>query len=200
MKSSLKIALGAGNEPVIHLNIIPSDDIRDQLCCQFMHKLGGESNLCHVVINGAKEIGSPVTHLVEISPIAPKELHPALVKVSSETLTAAGDLVSVVEKGRESQNLANVINIGIIQGALRGITMTTKEEITVIHIDSTAPIERLDATTYTSLIRLCWNTDERLFASPTFSTSSIRLNTIHKFLFDFLATKNKWEPIPFTAF
>lgn len=69
MKSTLKIALGTGNEPVIHLNIVPTDDIRDQLCCQFMHKLGGSSTLCSVSIQGDVQLGSPITHLLEISPL-----------------------------------------------------------------------------------------------------------------------------------
>lgn len=69
MKSTLKIALGQSNEPVIHFNIVPSDDLRDQLCCQFLHKLGGESTLCSVDIRGNVELGSPITHWMEISPL-----------------------------------------------------------------------------------------------------------------------------------
>ena len=71
MKSSLKIALGLGNEPIISFNVVPSDDIRDQLCCQFLHKLGGTSNTCHVSVRGNSDVGLPITHILEISPIAP---------------------------------------------------------------------------------------------------------------------------------
>lgn len=72
MKSTIKIALGAGNEPVLNFNIIPSDDLRDQLCCQWMHKLGGESTLASISITGNHDVsGNQVTHLLEISPITP---------------------------------------------------------------------------------------------------------------------------------
>ncbi len=71
MKSTIKIALGLANEPVIRFEVRPSDDIRDQLCCQFLHALGGDSNLCSVSIRGTDTIGEPLTHTLEISPISP---------------------------------------------------------------------------------------------------------------------------------
>lgn len=48
MKSTLKIALGSMNEPVINMVVVPTDDIRDQLCQQFKERLGYESNLAFV--------------------------------------------------------------------------------------------------------------------------------------------------------
>lgn len=71
MKSSLKIGLGLGNEPVIDFNIFPSDDIRDQLCCQFLERLGHTSTTCSVSILPGGEIGKPTTHRLIIAPVSP---------------------------------------------------------------------------------------------------------------------------------
>ncbi len=78
MNSTIKIALGENNEPVIHFNIVPSDDIRDQLCCQFMHRLEGVSTTCKVSIEGNDNHYSngqlSITHLLKISPVSPQDL------------------------------------------------------------------------------------------------------------------------------
>ena len=70
MKSTIKIALGAGNEPAIHFNVRSSDDVRDQLCCQWLHGLQFESNLAHVNISQVGIEGYPhIEHLLEITPL-----------------------------------------------------------------------------------------------------------------------------------
>lgn len=72
MKSTIKIALGQGNEPVIDFHVRPSDDLRDQVANQFLHGLGGDSNLCHVVIvSNRSGIDGPIEHRLEISPLPP---------------------------------------------------------------------------------------------------------------------------------
>lgn len=48
MKSTIKIALGQNNEPVITLIAAPTDDIRDQLCVQWCEKLQHNSQLAKV--------------------------------------------------------------------------------------------------------------------------------------------------------
>lgn len=71
MNSSIKIALGEGNEPVIHFNVVPSDDLRDQLCCQFLHRLEGDSNTCTVVIRGYDNVPAMnIAHMLEIRPVS----------------------------------------------------------------------------------------------------------------------------------
>lgn len=72
MKSTIKIALGAGNEPAIHFNVRSSDDVRDQLCCQWLHGLQFGSNLAHVNISPGKDDLSPtIEHILEITPLPP---------------------------------------------------------------------------------------------------------------------------------
>lgn len=48
MKSTIKIALGEQNEPVIKMMAVTTEDIRDQLCGQWVQILGGESNLAFI--------------------------------------------------------------------------------------------------------------------------------------------------------
>lgn len=74
MKSTLKIALGCLNEPVINLSAIATDDIRDQLCRQFIERLGHESNLAFVEFGYQSiTLPDPVCN-VSIQPIHPDEL------------------------------------------------------------------------------------------------------------------------------
>lgn len=73
MKSTLKIALGQNNEPVINMMAVMTDDIRDQLCRQWIERLGGESNLayCRFGEQVKNNYGDYSCHL-EISPLGPK--------------------------------------------------------------------------------------------------------------------------------
>jgi len=68
MKSSLKVALGTGNDPVIKFNVVPSDDVRDQLCEQFFNAMGGGSGFCSVNFD-ANRAGSQLSYGLEISPV-----------------------------------------------------------------------------------------------------------------------------------
>lgn len=73
MKSTIKIALGQNNEPVINMVAIQTDDIRDQLCRQWIERLGGESNLAYAQF-GVQDKDTEdnwVCHMV-ISPLGPK--------------------------------------------------------------------------------------------------------------------------------
>lgn len=70
MKSTIKIALGEQNNPVIRFNIINTDDLRDQLCRQFMTDLKGTSNLCFFGIEEFSILpDKDHLHQVVISPI-----------------------------------------------------------------------------------------------------------------------------------
>jgi len=68
MKSSIKIALGENNDPIIRFHIVPSDDIRDQLCQQFLRKFGGTSTICNVDINGVDTEGA-LQYWLDIAPV-----------------------------------------------------------------------------------------------------------------------------------
>ncbi len=73
MKSTIKIALGQSNEPVINMVAVMTDDIRDQLCRQWIERLGGESNLayCRFGEQSKDTAGDYCVHM-EISPLGPK--------------------------------------------------------------------------------------------------------------------------------
>lgn len=75
MKSTIKIALGQANEPIINFNIVPSDDLRDQLCQQFKERLGYSSNLAFVEFSRFPLTGSPTEGTVNLTihPIHPDE-------------------------------------------------------------------------------------------------------------------------------
>lgn len=83
MKSTIKIALGEQNQPVINFNVCPTDDLRDQLCCQFIHGLQQTSNLCYVSIDGGNmDENGKIYHSLQIHPIPadPKEFMQKLCK------------------------------------------------------------------------------------------------------------------------
>lgn len=68
MKSTLKIALtGFTNDPVIRVEKVSSDDMRDIIVSQFFERLCGDSALCHVHCTGTGNN----SNLWEISPLPP---------------------------------------------------------------------------------------------------------------------------------
>lgn len=69
MKSTIRVELGTLNKPIIRLQVRPSDDVRDQLACQFLHGLEQTSNLCYVNIRCWDDTELRSNHTLDIYPI-----------------------------------------------------------------------------------------------------------------------------------
>ncbi len=89
MKSKLKIDLDEYNNPIIELQIIESDDLRDKVAKRFLEKLEGDSIYALIKVEqrpllfGSFIDGSdtlPQRKVLTISPVTPKEYN----MVSSE--------------------------------------------------------------------------------------------------------------------
>ena len=71
MKSSIKVELGPGNQPVIRMRVCPSDDVRDILFQQFKEAFGHTSTTCSVHFDSGFASSDGLTCIMEISPIPP---------------------------------------------------------------------------------------------------------------------------------
>lgn len=71
MKSSIKIALGENNNPVIQMRIHSTDDIRDILFKQFQESFRYSSNLCYAFIDScyASSDSEGLRATITISPL-----------------------------------------------------------------------------------------------------------------------------------
>lgn len=84
MKSTIKIALGDGNAPIIEFKIANTDDIRDTLCRQFIESLNQHSNLCSIQYQQSYLSKSPAevaTDTWHIRPLGIEELIEARLKI-----------------------------------------------------------------------------------------------------------------------
>lgn len=70
MKSKLRFELDEDNKPVIQLEVINSDDLRDKVAKKFLERLGSNSNYCLIEFNTAIDTNMIAT----ITPIDNKDL------------------------------------------------------------------------------------------------------------------------------
>ncbi len=130
MKSTIKIAFtGERNEPVIRVNRIPSDDLRDIMVSQFFEVLSGDSCFAKVQCIGVSGEGGQHWEISPLSPNSHYICHQRVEEIYSSIVGIRKD-ISMITSG-ESIGFSLVDSKGV---RLRDILLPPREELRKMNI------------------------------------------------------------------